>query len=802
MEESKSRISGIIFDLVMPVMNGYEFLEAVRDIPKYANIPIIVATGNGDNENEIKALELGAWDFASKPYNPTILRFRLKNAIERSQMAAFERLKYLAEYDKLTGIYNKSKFFSESSEFIQNSDEKEFTFIRIDIVHFQLINSYFGLKQGDNLLRYIADKLTDMSKIYNFYYGRIESDIFGICCAHKNDNLDEILATIRKSLEGFNEDYNILPCVGVYYFKDKKLSMDTVFDRATLAAKTCKGNYINYYAIYNDNMSDDIQREQEIVNNMSQALEEDQFCVYFQPKYDLATNRPAGAEALVRWKHPEIGMISPGVFIPIFERNGFISKLDYYVWEKVCQHMRRWADEGIKSLPVSVNVSRVDLYNPRLVENICELVEKYEIPKDLFNLELTESAYTDNPKAIIEIMDHFQEKGFKLMMDDFGSGYSSLNVLKDMRFDFLKIDMKFMEKTRYTGRGENILASVVCMAKWLKMPVIAEGVETGEQVRFLRSIGCEYVQGYYFAKPMALEDYETLIRKQEKYTNSNENSNIDFNTDSIWQTGNELDNIFSGILQPTAIYEYEKGHVELLRVNDSFCSLLGTDAISFKSNDPLQVVDEKYRDVVVQAFEEAVNSKDRAECEYIRMTEDKGARWINIKLKYINQVGNRCILFGAVNDITEHKMIDSELKKYQQALDNSLSNDYTMLVTDDLEINREIIKEIFADKYTVLQAENGEQALDIIRSQPVDIILLDMSMPVMDGVEFLKIKNNDNSIKDIPVIVITVEDKRSTQVEAMEMGVDDYIVKPFVPEVVEKRVNNVLKSSNIKRNTL
>ena len=283
-----------------------------------------------------------------------------------------------------------------------------------------------------------------------------------------------------------------------------------MYDRANLAAKHCKGNYIRNYAFYTRQMSQEIEKEQRIVNSMKSALENHEFVVYYQPKYGLSDNQIAGAEALVRWKHPERGMISPGEFIPVFERNGFITKLDYYVWEQTCIQLRRWLDEGKQPLPISVNLSRISLYNKEVVEVICDLVDKYQIPRSLFQVELTESAYNTNPKAVQEMMQRLREEGFYILMDDFGSGYSSLNVLKDIVVDVLKMDMKFFSGDDKEGRGENIMAAVIRMAKWLNMPVVAEGVERIEQVEFLRSIGCEYVQGYYFAKPMPVEEYEKL----------------------------------------------------------------------------------------------------------------------------------------------------------------------------------------------------------------------------------------------------------------------------------------------------
>ena len=252
-------------------------------------------------------------------------------------------------------------------------------------------------------------------------------------------------------------------------------------------------------------MSLRLEREQEIINEMNHALEAGQFCIYLQPKYDLEKSMLCGAEALVRWIHPEKGMVSPGEFIPIFEKNGFIAKLDYYIWEMVCKQLQIWMKQGMQPKPISVNVSRVNLCNPQIVDRITELTKRYEIPPELFQLELTESAYMDNPVVMKQVIKKLRSNGFTILMDDFGNGYSSLSILKDMEIDILKIDMSFFGDSEIPGRGENIIASVVRMAKWLNIPSIAEGVERKDQVNFLRGVGCEFVQGYYFARPMPIE---------------------------------------------------------------------------------------------------------------------------------------------------------------------------------------------------------------------------------------------------------------------------------------------------------
>lgn len=648
-----SEIAAIILDIVMPVMDGYLVLERVAGDERFKNIPIIIATEKSDNESEIKALRLGAWDFVSKPYNGEIIKFRIKNAIERSQLYTLQQLRYLAEFDELTGIYNKNKFYKSTREMLLANPGADFVLIRFDVDRFQLINSFFGTQEGDRLLKYIAKMLSGyVSDKQPSAYGRIEADVFCLCFPSSYmADIETSMSKIRDLVASYNLNYDIVPSCGIYYITDRGMPIEIMYDRATLAAKRCKGNYVNFYAVYDGSMSAQIVREQEITNEMSSALATGQFQIYLQPKYHIASNRPVGAEALVRWFHPQKGLIPPGDFVPVFERNGFIPKLDYYVWEEVCRLLRKWADEGRELYPISVNISRVDLYNPRLAEKVIELTEKYDLPSELLNLELTESAYTDNPVAMSETMAKLQSKGFTIMMDDFGSGYSSLNILKDISVDVLKIDMRFLSKTKIPGRGENIIASVVRMAKWLHIPVIAEGVETKDQVEFLRSIGCEYVQGFYFAKPMPVEAYADLVEKNGGLSQP-VGASFEFSGSQMCISDNRLEELFADMLQPVAIYEFENDKVEAVRVNTPFFELLGYDDGSITGGTPLDLIDPKYHDSIIDTFRRVAETHEEEECEYLRRTSDGKSKWLRIRLKYISKIGARCILVGVLTDIT------------------------------------------------------------------------------------------------------------------------------------------------------
>lgn len=804
LEEYKDNILGIILDLNMPIMDGYEFLTKIRESKEYNNIPVIVVTADDDIDIEKKVLQLGAWDYIKKPYDKDIVTYRLENAIHRSQLSALDELKYLTEYDSLTGIHNKSRFYELTSSMIRSNIDKRFVFIRFDIDRFQLINSFFGIDEGDKLLIYIAKQLENLLSEHPLYtLGRIQSDIFGICIFCNEEEVSDLINKCRFMLLIYNPEYDIVPTLGLYFIEDNYLPIETIYNRATLAAKKSKGNYVDYFSFYNDEMSKDLIKEQAITNDMIIALDEEQFDIYFQPKYNLQTNRPYGGEALVRWFHPDKGIISPGEFIPIFEKNGFIAKLDFYVWEKTCKYLRKWIDQGKNPYPVSVNVSRVDLYNPKIADIIIELVKKYDIPPVLLNLELTESAYTDNPTAMKEIMKKLQNNGFIIMMDDFGSGYSSLNVLKDISVDVLKVDMKFLSNTEIHGRGENILASVIRMAKWLKLPVIVEGVEFSEQVSFLKSIGCDFVQGFYFAKPMPVDEYDKLMEENKQVENNIGLAEPKYDLDVIFDSNPQMQMLFNNLLQAIVIYEFENNNIELLRANEGFFELFGADDMALRSSQPLMFVDEEYRQILVETFNEVTTNKRKSECEYIRTKNDGSSIWIKIKLQYVQKIGNKHIVFGILNDITVQKEVDFEISRYREALNDDSIHENRMLIVDDSEMNREIINEIFKDTYTIFQASDGEEALKVLdNNQTIDIILLDLIMPNMDGKEFLKVKKTNRAIANLPVIIFTVDDSVDSQVYSLSLGVNDYIIKPFVKEIVEKRVSNVMDSIKLMKEVI
>ncbi|MEG1571626.1 MAG: EAL domain-containing protein, partial [Clostridia bacterium] len=670
LNKRSDEIAAVLLDLVMPVMDGFAVLEAIRKNSRLSNLPVVVTTGSGNNDSERRALSLGAWDFVTKPYDAQIILFRLDNAIERSQFTALKQLKYLADYDALTGVYNKTKFFDATRKMLDDSPNESYVFLRFDVDRFHLINSFFGTAEGDKLLIYIAKHLAEDAKRYGrATYGRIESDVIALCMPYDPIQVEKMVCQAKKTLAQFNTNYDIVPTIGIYVIDDFTVSVEEMYNRATLAAKTRKGNYVDFYAYYHESMSEILSNEQEITNEMNAALRNGQFQIYLQPKYNIHTNLPCGAEALVRWMHPQKGMISPAEFVPIFERNGFITQLDHYVWEQACKCLHDWILQGYTPYPISVNVSRVNIYNPNLVTTLRELVDRYELEPALLQLELTESAYTDNPAAMKKAMSQLQGHGFTIMMDDFGSGYSSLALLKDIMIDVLKIDMRFLSISEFPGRGENIIASVIRMAKWLGIPVIAEGAETGEQVDFLRSVGCDYVQGYYYARPMPVKEYEQLcIRLSLDMQIITDQKYEGYRYDDLFSQNEEMERLFHNNLQAAAICEYYDDKIELVRVNEAYYALVGNRDMVSQSSNVLEAIAPAYHQPLLSAFHICAQTLVPTECEYMRYRTNGAPLWIGMSLRYVTTVGNRHILIAELTDTTVRKEIDAELHKYKASL--------------------------------------------------------------------------------------------------------------------------------------
>lgn len=517
----------VIFAMTQSVLiNSFDFMKKLSQHQKYGDIPIIAVVNYGDTDSVTRAIDNGAIEFVTVPFNDIILIYRIRNVIahyqkERFLMEKAEKDKRISEMnryieiDSLTGLYNREAFYEKAVNVIQENPEVQYCIVYLDINCFKVINDLFHSETGDLILKAAADYFRKKINPQIGVSSRIEADHFVLCVPQDTLDMDRLIRELDSTIQNLGISHNILFFAGVYPVTDTTVPIDQMCDRASMALNKIKGNYVRRYNFYDVGMRDRMLKEQMIVRDMEFALKDNQFTIFLQPIFRPETNEIVSAEALVRWFHPDSGMISPGYFIPVFERNGFIVKLDRFVWETVCKFLRSRLDAGKKIVPVSVNVSRLNFYSLDLLIFLLNLIKKYDLEPWMLKLEVTESAYTDNPQQLINVINQFKENGFPILMDDFGSGYSSLNMLKNIQIDVLKVDMAFVREIEQSERARTILMMIIGLAKELGMGVVTEGVETQTQLDYITSMGAVDIQGYYFSKPLAVKDFVALFDKYD-----------------------------------------------------------------------------------------------------------------------------------------------------------------------------------------------------------------------------------------------------------------------------------------------
>ena len=508
--DEKNSLSLVILDLHMPELDGYGVLDILRSDNELRRIPVIVLTS--EKEAEVKSLQLGAADFISKPYDmPDVVRARVQHAIE---LAEDSIIIHETERDELTGLFHKEFFFEYGKRIDIQNNNMPMDALVLDINRFHLVNELYGREYGNKVLKKIGEGIHKLVSETGGLACRFDSNGFYIYIPHDPDLKELVSREIKKMNENIG-DSNISIRMGIYFDDGSMLNIEQRFDRARFACNKLRNSYTTCYDFYNEELHSKELHAERLINDMEKALTEKQFKVYYQPKYKITGEKPVltSAEALIRWSHPEFGMISPGEFIPLFEDNGLIQKLDRFVWTEAAAQIKRWKDEYGVYIPVSVNVSRVDIFNPMLASILTDLVKINNFSPEKLLLEITESAYTDNSEEIIDTVKGLREKGFKIEMDDFGSGYSSLNMLTALPIDALKLDMKFIRNICTNNKDARLVEIMIQIARLLEVPVIAEGVETKEQMELLKNIGCDIIQGYYFSKPLPPEEFDRLITK-------------------------------------------------------------------------------------------------------------------------------------------------------------------------------------------------------------------------------------------------------------------------------------------------
>ncbi len=425
------------------------------------------------------------------------------------------KLKIYAKEDVLTGLSTRARFFLETEKMLQENQGTDYALFVLNIEHFKMINDLYGVDFGDKVLAFIASTLKDMYR-NKATIGRLYADRFTVCIPKKIFDPALFIDVITKEFTNLDYKFKIIVDLGIYNIDDLNVPVRQMVDRAKIALDTIRGSYQNCFAYYDNAWREKLMLEHQLMAELEEAMDNHEIVPYYQPYFDLKTKKVLGAEALARWVHPKLGVLSPTLFIPIFERSGMIERLDHYMWREVCEFIAGERKSNKAILPISVNISRVNFYNPNLAENIMALVQQYSVPPEMLRLEVTESAYAQGEAMMFNTIKQLQAYGFKVLMDDFGSGYSSLNMLKDIEVDILKIDMHFLGYCENATRAYKILLAVADLGRRLEIPVIAEGIETIEDTDKLRNMGIDAGQGFYFAMPMPAKAFIKLLAGLEK----------------------------------------------------------------------------------------------------------------------------------------------------------------------------------------------------------------------------------------------------------------------------------------------
>lgn len=511
LEQQSGQIALILLDLVMPVMTGYEVLEEMKKNPNYDAIPIIITTNSVSLEDEMWTLSSGATEFITKPYQPEILLRRIESILKLQEATA---MVHLLQKDQLTGLLSRDYFLDRAQKLRDRHPDKKFDLFCSNIEKFRLVNEKYGVDTGDHFLKEVASIIKEEIAGEDILLARFYADYFIGIIEQKPYNTEKRFREISKKINQRFSIPNVSVKWGIATDDGSCASVVQMCDNAIAAVHSIKGKYEVNVSVYNTELKEKLLQEQTVIGELDEALEKHYYEVYLQPKVKNNASGWTDAEALVRCNHPEKGLIMPNAFIPILEKTRLITKLDWYVWEETCKILRRFEDNGYGKLSVSVNVSRLDVYEDGFVEKMVELVERYNIHPSQLHLEITESAVVENLEWVCVMGEKLREKGFQLEIDDFGSGYSSLTLLTRMPVDVLKLDRMLVESE---SRKPGSLQFIIGLAHWLELKVVAEGVETKAQCEQMFAIGCDYVQGYYAARPMHWKEFEKKLQEQRKY---------------------------------------------------------------------------------------------------------------------------------------------------------------------------------------------------------------------------------------------------------------------------------------------
>lgn len=563
-----------------------------------------------------------------------------------------------SNFNPLTGLLYNHAFLQEAGSFLKDIQPNTYCMVAVDMEHFRLFNKLYGRKSGDQLIIHIADCLKRLLLMNIGVGGYLGGDNFALLLPDNPDLLTILNNDIIEGVKQWNNTIGFYPAFGVYPIEDVHMAPEDIYDRATTALSHAINQHSSRICRYEASMETAIEEELLLLMEIQEALKNDEFTFYAQPQCDISTGKIVGAESLVRWIHGDKGIISPGVFIPVLEKNGLISELDRYVWKKVFEWIRSWIDRGYHPVPISINVSRIDIFSMDVAGYLLELLHQYDLPEKYIKVEITEGTYAESNVTIDKTVNELRSNGFTVMMDDFGCGYSSLNMLKNIPVDVLKLDMRFLDiNEQETERGISILESVLNMARLMQLPIIVEGVETQTQEKFLLNLGCRYTQGYYYYKPLPIADFEELLTDSRK---------LDFS--GLWCKqveplhtreflDNNLfnDNMINNIIGPVAFYEMYDNQIEVTRVNEQYFHLAGASGAATNSSVKQfwNHVRDDDRSVMFAIFEEAYESTTKNAEGYIHFLRADGkVLWVCMRVFFLRETDGRKLFYSSLMDVT------------------------------------------------------------------------------------------------------------------------------------------------------
>ena len=595
--------------------------------------------------------------------------FDIDNQVKRSQGVLVNRGYSVSENrDSITGLLGRTSFFAQAEEFLSAGGNEDWCLAVIDIEHFRFFNEWHGRDAGNALLEEMGAKLIEF-KAGTGLAGYLGQDDFCLIVPYDESRFNTLFEELRDLIVEHGAHSGFSPAIGIC-LNDGESELLDLFDRASLASRRAKEDFRHRICVYEPMMGQRSEAEYRILSEFHDALANDEFFFVLQPQCKAATGKIVGVEALVRWRKPSGEVVPPLDFIPVLEKYGFITDLDCYVWEDACRSLREWSDAGNLAVPCSVNVSVKDIYAIDVASVFENLVQKYSLSHDLLKIEITESAYADDTDKVRNTVADLRDKGFVVLMDDFGSGYSSLNMLNSLNVDVIKLDARFLQLGENDAlRGMHIIESIVNMAKTMGLPIIAEGVETKQQVEYLEGIGCNYMQGYYFYRPLEKRDFEELIRSSDLIepegfvTIANEQFRIrEFLDQNVYS-----DAMLNGILGPVALYSVRGEDVDIIRFNEQFYKSVDVEDFNHRLENIQNYVPEGDRHKLYRLFKNAQEDPFNGATEIIRFYRTDGSiMWFLMHCYFLEDKGGDLRFYGSVRDITRRMRIQEQLNVLEQ----------------------------------------------------------------------------------------------------------------------------------------